>query len=213
MTLIEGFKLNFNLTSDGFQFYLNLYQPYSLLFGATFVVLTTNLAIERLGLLTESSRATYKIGNRTAWIETANYFINEIKESDPYMVKVFKRNILNIHDYLFDINYMFKNKAELQDFFEQFIKNNVAFFEQHNERYMGMGGVYRDDDYAYSFESLKYIIANIVKLEESYKSSVTDLKEMFLTEVRAQPSRQVNKETFRYANENYSMEKFNRKRS
>ncbi|MEQ9309250.1 MAG: hypothetical protein RLN90_07320 [Balneolaceae bacterium] len=212
IALIEGFKMDFSFTSTGFQNYLSLYQPYSLLFGATFVVLTTNLAIERLGLLTESSRATYKIGNRAAWIETANYFIEEVKDSDPYMIKVFKRNILNIHDFLFDHNYKFSNKQELQDFFNQFVKDQVIFFEQQNETHVGTGGVYRDEEYTYSFQSFKYIFANIVKLEESYQSTMDDLQQLFVTEVKKLPNRQVDKETFRMAIQNYQMERFNRKR-
>ena len=213
LTLFEGFKMDFNFSSTGFQHYLSLYQPYSLLFGATFVVLTTNLAIERLGLLIESSRATFKIGNRTAWIETANYFIDEIKGSDPFMIKVFKRNILNIHDFLFDRNYKFSNKEGLQDFFNQFVKDHVIFFEQQNETHIGTGGFYRDEEYTYSFESFRYIFANIVKLEESYKSTMDDLRELFIAEVKKLPNRQVDRETFRRSIENYQMERFNQKRN
>lgn len=213
LTLLKGFSLSFDISSEGFQYYLEFFEPYSLLFGATFVVLTTNVAIERLGLLIESSRATYKIGNRTAWIETANYFINEVSDNDSYMIKVFKRNILNIHDFLFEINYKFSSKDDLKKFFDQFIMNNVGFFEQLNQRHIGMGGIYRDEDYTYSYESLRYIFVNITKIEESYQSVENDLKELFITEVKNQPNRLVNRETFRHANERYSMEKFNQKRT
>jgi len=198
-SFLEGLKYQFGFDSEGFQFYLSLYSPYSLLFGATFLVLTTNLAIERLALLTESNIATFKIGNRQAWIDNANLLLEEIKESDPVMAKTIGKNIVDIYDVLFDTNYKLESKKDLEDFFNKFFRDNVKLFEKHNSQHIQLGGVYRDKDYNYSYRSFLYIFANLVRVNESYLGLITDLKDLYQVEVFKLSSKNINKDLFRAA--------------
>lgn len=213
ITFIEGLSYAVDFSANGIQFYLDSYQPFSLLYGATFVILTTNLAINRFGLLIDSNRATLKIGNRNLWIETIYYFLEEVKDKDPYMIKVFKRNILGIHDDLFDMDYKIEAKSNLESFFSKYFKDQIHDLEQQNNLHINLGGVYRDEDYSYSYDNFRYIFANMVKIKDSYTDAMNDLKEMYQAEVKSLPGYRVDKEGFRTANEHYQLTKFNEKRN
>lgn len=207
ITFTEGLSFDIDLSSTGIQFYLNTYQPFSLIYGATFIVLTTNLGINRFGLLIDSNRATLKIGNRNLWIETINYFLEDVKEKDPFMIKVFKRNILGIHDDLFDMDYKIESKSNLEDFFNKYFKDQVHFLEQMNDLHINLGGIYRDEDYIYSYDNFRYIFANMVKIKDSYAAIMKDLKEFYQTEVKSLPNRRIDKDGFRAAIASYNMTK------
>jgi hypothetical protein len=90
--------MNFDPSTQGFQYYLKLYEPYAVLFAATFVVTTANLAIERLGLMGEANSNSFKASNRTLWTQTVREFFSEVKDQDPYLTKEISRNMMNIHD-------------------------------------------------------------------------------------------------------------------
>ena len=198
-SFLEGLKYQFGFDSEGFQFYLSLYSPYSLLFGAAFLVLTTNLAIERLALLTESNLATFKIGNRPVWIENANLLLKEIEEYDPKMAKTIRRNLVDIYDVLFEANYKLESKKALEDFFNKFFRDNVKLFEKNNLEHIKSGGVYRDKDYNYSYRSFRYIFAYLVRMNESYSGLTTDLEDLYQVEVFKLSINNIDKDSFRAA--------------
>lgn len=200
---LEAFSLSFDFSSKGLQYLLDLFEPYSVLYGATFIVLTTSLAINRLGLLMNTNRDSFKIGNRTAWIETVNFFLNDIEDNDPYMRKFFKRNMLDIHDYLFDHNYRFESKNSLDDFFNRFAKNEITKFEQQNRMYQNIGGFYKNDSHSYSYDSFRYVFENIIKLEDSYSSLRIDLQNQYQDEVRSIPKRVVSQNQYIFGLEAY----------
>jgi hypothetical protein len=98
LATIDGLKMSFDFSSKGFQSYLKLFNPYSILFAATFFVITAHLAIERLGLMSEANINSYKASNRTQWIQVVREFFNEIKSDDPFLCKELSRQLLPIHD-------------------------------------------------------------------------------------------------------------------
>jgi len=203
---IEGFKLPFKFSTKGFQNYLKLYEPYAILFAATFVVITSNLAIERLGLMSEANNNSFKASNRTLWIQTVREFFSEIKEQDPYLCKEVSRNIMNIHDYLFDKGYKLANKGETKDFFEKFFAKRVQFFEQMNTRYMNIA-CYGSDKQSYSWMNMRYLIFAMVNIDESYADFLKDLGDMYQQEVLKYSRPQIDKEMYELAEREHSMRK------
>ncbi len=91
--LIEALSLKPDFSPQGFKNFMVLFKEYAVLFAATFVVITTNLAIERLDLMAQAnsnalnaSTNTFKASNRVVWMQTVKEFFSEVKE-DPYLCK------------------------------------------------------------------------------------------------------------------------------
>lgn len=182
LATIEGFSRTINISSIGFQEYLKLFTPYSILFAATFIVLTTHLAIERLGLMSDANSNAFKASNRTIWIQTAKEFLSELKEENPMMLKEISKQLLNIHDYLFERQYKILSDKDTKDFFDKFFKNRVQFFEEMNVKYMNIA-CYRDDLQSYSWDAFRYLIIVMVNADECYSNFVVDLRELYQEQV------------------------------
>lgn len=179
---IEGFKMSFDLSSKSFQNYLKLFNPYSILFAATFVVITAQLAIERLGLMSEANVNSFKASNRTQWIQTVREFFNEIKEDDPYICKMLSRQLLPIHDYLFDKSYKISTADETKDFFNKFFATRVCYFEEMNTKYLNIA-CYQSREQSYSWINFNYIVFVMVAVDESYKDFLKDLEKLYKEKV------------------------------
>ena len=86
------------------------------MFASTFVVLTAHLAIERLGLMTDTNNNSFKARNRTNWIQIVKEFLPELKVDDPYMLKDITKQQLVLHDYLFKKNIKLIQKKKTKCF-------------------------------------------------------------------------------------------------
>jgi hypothetical protein len=206
LATIEGFTLSFDLSSKGFQEYLKLFTPYSILFAATFIVLTTHLAIERLGLMSDANNNAFKASNRTIWIQTTKEFLSELKEENPLMLKEFSKQLLGIHDYLFEKQYKISSRVETEHFFEKFFKNRVQFFEEMNTKYMNIA-CYRDDRQSYSWDGFRYLIIVMVNADECYPKFIIDLRELYQQEILTFNSSFIDAQTFELVYKEYIQRK------
>lgn len=203
---VEGFKMSFDPSSKGFQEYLKLFTPYSILFAATFVVLTTHLAIERLGLMSDANNNSFKASNRTIWIQTVKEFLSELKEENPFMLKEFSKQLLLIHDYLFEKQYKFQTINDTKDFFEKFFKNRVQFYEEMNTKYMNIA-CYRDNSQSYSWDGYRYLIIVMVNADECYPKFIIDLRELYLKEVQEFSKSNIDPQAFELVYKEYIQRK------
>jgi hypothetical protein len=199
---IEGFRMVFNFSSYGFQEYLKLFNPYSLLFAATFVVITAQLAIERLGLMSDANYTSFKAGNRTVWIQVTKEFLSELKQEDPYMCKELTKQLLGIHDYLFEKQYKISSQVDTEEFFNKFFKKRVRFFEDMNTKFMNIGW-YKDEKHSYSWDSFRYMIIVMVNSDECYSKFISDLRELYQQEILTFNKQTINALTFEVGYKNY----------
>lgn len=191
----KAFSMYWDFSPGGFETFLNVFQPYSMLYAATFVVISTQLAIERLGLMSEANFNSFKIGNRTAWSLAAREFISETKNSDPYLAKDITRQLLDIHDFLFENNYKLNSIDEAKSFFVKFFANKVAFYEEMNEEHMELA-CYENENKAYSWDAFRYLIQVMVNTDQSYPRFITDLQQLYLAEVKKMPNRLIDSQTY-----------------
>ena len=182
IALIEGFTCPFDFSIKGYQAYLSLFQPYSIIFASTFVVITSNLAIERLGIMNQANINSFKANNRTQWIQVVREFFHEIKDDDPYLVKELIRNLLSIHDYLFEKNYRISNQSELKDFFNKFFASKIASFEQVNRQYLNIS-LYKDEKHSYSWMNFRYLLFAMINIDDSYENFLGDFEILYLEKV------------------------------
>lgn len=194
---IEGFKMSLQLSTIGFQNYLKLYSPYSILFTATFIVITAHLAIERLGLMTDANNTSYKISNKTLWIQTVKEFLVELKTNNPMMYKDFSRQLINIHDYLFDSKFVFSNYSETKKFFDKFFASKIQFFEEMNTKYMYCS-CYINKEQSYSWDEFRYIIVVMINIEECYTAFISDLNKLHQIEVLKFSTNQIDPTAYKF---------------
>lgn len=206
LATIEGFKMSFDLTSNGFQEYLKLFTPYSILFAATFIVLTTHLAIERLGLMSDANNNSFKASNRTIWIQTVKEFLTELKEENPLMLKEFSKQLLVIHDYLFEKKYKLLTINDTKEFFDKFFKNRVQFYEEMNIKHMNIA-CYRDNQQSYSWDGHRYLIIVMVNSDECYPKFILDLRELYQKEVLEFSNSNIDPQAFELVYKEYIQRK------
>ena len=183
LSVIDGFKMTFDFSSKGFQTYLSLFEPYSILFAASFIVITAHLAIERLGIMSDANNTAFKAGNRTVWIQTVKEFLGELKTNDPFMNKEITKQLLPIHDYLFDKKYRFSNATEAKDFFDKFFLKKVQFFEEMNSIQIATA-CYQNEQHSYSWEGFRSIIIAMVNIDECYPKFILHLDELYIKEIQ-----------------------------
>ncbi|MCU0421661.1 MAG: hypothetical protein MUC81_02530 [Bacteroidia bacterium] len=198
---VSSFTHSVDISTQGFKNYLVFFSEYYTLFASTFVVISTNLAIDRLDLMADANYTSFKAGNRIAWMQTVKEFISELKESDPLMAKQFIRSLMTTHDYLFQRQYVISSKAQTIEFFNLF-KTQVSFFEDMNTKYMNIA-CYQDINQSYSWEAFRYIVVVMVNLDECYPSFILDLKELYIAEISSRPGIIVNKQTYAVVYEQY----------
>ena len=209
MATIEGFRMSFDISSTGFQEYLKLFTPYSILFTATFIVLTTHLAIERLGLMSDANNNAFKASNRTIWIQTTKEFLSELKEENPLMLKELSKQLLVIHDYLFEKQYKIISANDTKEFFDKFFKNRVSYFEEMNTKYMNIA-CYRDNRQSYSWDGFRYLIIVMVNADECYSKFIPDLTELYQKEVLEFSNSLIDSHAFELAHKEYFQRKLKR---
>jgi hypothetical protein len=203
---IEGFKMHLDLSSQGFQNYLTLFEPYSILFAATFIVVTSHLAIERLGLMNEANINSFRASNRTQWIQVVREFSNETRTDDPSLSKELLRHLISIHDYLFEKQYTISSQKETKEFFDKFFAERVKFFEEQNNKYLNIG-CYLNDKHSYSWINVRYVLFAMVNIDDSYNEFITHIGEYYQEEVLKFSKPLIMPEAYQAAAEEYSKNK------
>lgn len=195
-----------DISSSGFQNYLKLYSPYSVLFTATFIVITANLAIERLGLMNDANLNSYKASNRAIWIQTVKEFLIELNIENPLMSKEFKKQLIIIHDYLFEKSYKISNESETADLFNTFFLNRIQFFEEMNTRFINIG-YYPNESFSYCWDGFRYIIVVMVNIDECYPKFVLDMEKLYKAEVLKFSKDHIDLESYKFNLVEYSKRK------
>lgn len=182
MATIDGIKMSFDFSSNGFQTYLNLFAPYSILFTAAFITITAHLAIERLGFMNEANINSFMVSNRVQWVQVVREFSSEIKTFDPYMCKKLLKQLMPIHDYLFDKGYKISTLNESKEFFNKFFASQVQTFEENNIKYRNIA-CYQDDMQSYTWGNFSYIISIMIDLNHCYTDFTNDLQKLYQEKV------------------------------
>ena len=200
-TFLEGCQMTFDFTSSGFQNYLKLFKPYWDLFSSMVVVITGYLAVTQLRLMYESNRTSFKVSNRTIWIQTVKDFMIEMKVNNPFMFKDVYKKLINIHDYLFEKNYKISDKIKAEEFFKSFFLNEIENYEKNNIDYEKHIGYYNNDNHSYSYEEFKNLIRVMIDCDASYERFLQDMREMYQIEVLKSSVNYINsKEYYKKAN-------------
>lgn len=196
MTLSE---MKFSFTPKGLNSYLSAYKEYSALFAGTITVTGVYFGLLRVHAATDANRDKLRQDRFSEWKTTLDIRMIETDKPDPYMKREFVRLRWQFFLELYSRNFTIKDKDELFTIFTNVFKSIVPFFEEQNNRHIGMGGSYPDKFYSYSFDSFRFLFLG--SIETFYDDIVADLKELYLGAMK--PDRLIDRSLYEAALKNY----------
>jgi hypothetical protein len=173
-TLITQY--DFALNPSGFETYLLAVGKYKALYAATVASAAAYFGLHRLHAATEANRQKEKQDRFTEWRTVLDIRMIETEKPDPKMKVIFTKLRYNLFCELYDMNFIMTDKASLERSFSIF-RDYVAQMELFNEKYMQMGGVYRDSQHGYALDSFRYLLFN--SADTVYVDAMQDLNQMY----------------------------------
>jgi hypothetical protein len=193
------FKYDLLLSPQGVECYLSAYGQYETLFTATLGVAGAYFAFLQLNAAVDTYRDKIRYDFFTEWKTTLEVRLKEIERDEPYMGRQFVKLRFGFFKELYEINLSINSKEALIQIFKKHFINEVNFLEKSNRRFEGMGGIYPDAGYSYSFDNFRFVFLGC--LDSFYPEIERDLKELYLAELPA--NRTIDISTYQYAIINY----------
>ena len=193
------FKQEFLFSPDGLENYLSALGKYKALFTATVATIAAYFGFHRLKAATDANVQKAKQDRFSEWKSVLDIRLIEIEKKDPFMKREFIRIRHNFYEQLHSFSFNITDQTQLANLFNDNFRELVGFFEQQNNRHIGMGGAYPDNRYAYSFDSFRFLFLGCV--DDVYNNIVVDLQDLYVACLPA--DRLIDPEMYRTAIQNY----------
>jgi hypothetical protein len=96
-------------------------------------------------------------------------------------------NLSRIYDYLFEYDFKFSNKEELEAFMNKFFVKTIPTFEELDQTTFDHASVYHDRNQLHSFNTFWDLIIAVAQPQELYTSFYENLFEIYLNAVKNSP--------------------------
>lgn len=189
----------FSFTPKGIEIYLSALSRYKALFTATVATIAAYFGFHRLNAATDANVQKLKQDRFTEWKSVLDVSFIEIEKYDPFMKKRFIRVRHKFYEQLYPLNFNIQNKSQLTHIFDATFRPLVNFFEQQNEKHIGMGGAYLNDKHSYSYDSYRFLFLGCV--DDYYDNIEFDLHNLYLSCLP--PERQIDAEMHNNALRNF----------
>lgn len=166
------------ITPQGFENYITSLGNYKALFTSTVAVMAAYFGFHRLNVAIEANVQKVKQDRFVEWKTVLDIRFMEIEKNDPFMKREFVRIRHKFYEQLFPLKYNIDNQTQLIQIFDSTFRELVIFFEQQNNRHIGMGGPYPDNRYSYSFDSFRFLFLGCI--DNVYNNIVIDLQNLYL---------------------------------
>lgn len=174
---------SFSFTPGGINNYLTRFGEYKALFTATVATFATYFGLHRLKAATDANIQKIKQDRFTEWKSVLDTRLVVIEDKDPFMKNEFIRIRYDLFEKLYDLDFNLENRSKMEEIFHVLFNPLVNLFEQQNYKCIGMGGIYPNRTYAYSYDSFLYLFLTCVnKLYEDFES---DLNSLYLSCISA----------------------------
>lgn len=192
-------KYTFSFSPDGIETYLISFSKYKTLFTATVATIAAYFGLHRLKAATDANSDKLRQDRFSEWKTVLDIRFIEIEKNDPYMKREFVRVRYNLFRQLYDLNFSITNNAQLTKIFKSTFQDLARFFEEQNNRHIGMGGIYPNKSFSYSFDSFRFLILGSVDI--TYTDIVKDLQTLYLASI--DPNRIIDINMYQNAQRNY----------
>ena len=192
-------KYSFSFSPEGIETYLISFGKYKTLFTATVATIAAYFGLHRLKAATEANSDKLRQDRFSEWKTVLDIRFIEIEKYDPYMKREFVRVRYNLFRQLYDLNFSITNNAQLTQIFQSTFQDLARFFEEQNNKHIGMGGSYPNNTYSYSLDSFRFLLLG--SLDNTYADIVRDLQLLYLASI--DPNRMINTNMYQTALQNY----------
>lgn len=192
-------KYSFSLSPTGINNYLTALGQYKALFTATVATIAAYFGLHRLNAANVANSDKLKQDRFSEWKTVLDIRFIEIEKTDPYMRREFTRVRYNLFRQLYDLNFSISNNAQLTQIFQSTFQDLVRFFEEQNNRHIGMGGVYLNNNFSYSLDSFRFLLLG--SIDANYPEISQDLRTLYLATL--DPNRIIDSNMFMAAQQNY----------
>ncbi|MBK9630333.1 MAG: hypothetical protein IPO62_04585 [Saprospiraceae bacterium] len=185
-------KYSFSFSPEGIDNYLTSFGQYKALFTATVATIGAYFGLHRLKAATDANSDKLKQDHFSEWKTVLDIRFIEIEKADPFMRREFTRVRYNLFRQLYDLNFSITNNTQLTQIFQSTFQDLARFFEEQNNRHIGMGGVYPTNKYSYSFDSFRFLFLGSV--DTIYPEIGSDLQTLYLAAL--DPNRMIDANMF-----------------
>jgi len=192
-------KFSFSFSPEGIDNYIVSFGQYKGLFTGTVATITAYFGLHRLKAATDANSDKVRQDRFSEWKTVLDIRFIEIEKYDPYMKREFIRVRYNLFRQLYDHKFSIENNEQLTQIFQSTFQELARFFEEQNNKYIGMGGVYPDSTHSYSFDSFHFLLLGSVDI--IYPSIVSDLQTLYLAAL--DPNRMIDANLYRTAQQNF----------
>lgn len=192
-------KYSFSFSPEGIDNYLVSFGQYKGLFTSTVATIAAYFGLHRLKAATDANSDKVRQDRFSEWKTVLDIRFIEIEKYDPYMKREFIRVRYNLFRQLYDLKFSIENNAQLTQIFQSTFQELARFFEEQNNKYIGMGGAYPNNMHSYSFDNFRFLLLGSVDI--IYPSIVSDLQTLYLAAL--DPNRMINANLYRTAQQNY----------
>jgi hypothetical protein len=192
-------KYSFSFSPKGINTYLTSFEQYKALFLATVTTIAAYFGLHRLKAATDANNDKLRQDRFSEWKTVLDIRFIEIEKYDPYMKREFVRVRYNLFSQLYNLNFSVTNNEQLTQIFNSTFQDIVRFFEEQNNKHLGMGGVYPDNTYSYSFDSFRFLFLG--SIDTFYPEIISDLQTLYLA--RLDPNRIIDVAMYQTALRNY----------
>ena len=194
------FNLELSISPIGLEYYLSSYGKYKALFAGTVAVCAAYFGLLRARVSAEANKSRLKQDYFAEWKTVVQARATEVEKNDLFMLRAIVEIRHSLYNDLYDLNFVINSKNQLTEIFNKHIGSRVDLFETQNNRHIGMGGVYRDDNFSYAFNSFHFIFRGMIN--DAYAEFGKDLKQLYLSNINE--FRHIDSNLFKIAQQNYN---------
>jgi len=188
-----------SLSPDGMEIYLTALGQYKALFTGTIATCAAYFGLLRVKVSEDANREKVKQDIFSEWKLVVQVRSAEVERNDLFMIREIIRLRRPLFNRLYELDFNVQNNAQLTDIFNEHISNMVNFFETQNNKHIGMGGAYPNDQYSYSYDSFRFIFFGMI--EAWYDNLENDLRTLYINNLPA--DRHIDKALYKPALSNY----------
>ncbi len=172
-------RLEISFTPEGFNYYLFSFSQYKALFTGTIAVCAAYFGLQRVKVSEIANREKAKQDYFNEWRTVLQIRLSEIEKNNPIMFREIIRLRHSLYNILHEKKFNISNENDLNELLDNNIQTLIPTFEMNNKKYIKIGGVYRDVNHSYSFDSFRFVFWSMI--ETGYDNLNNDLKQYYIT--------------------------------
>jgi len=180
---LELAQRNFQFDLEGINNYFAELTQFKELFAGTITLILAYYGLKRLETAEKSNRDKVKTDRFSDWKSITELRMNEVRDKNKIFVREFSRLRYNLFNDIYDKDMSIKNKKELDIVYDKHFNDITRTFEENNDDYVGMGGIYRTAESTYFFDDFYFIFIGC--LDNAYDGMYHDIKNRYLSTLDA----------------------------